>query len=148
MISNQNIQISIDELKAITKVELCVFDVYGKELASTCEEMNIEGGVITAFVASPADSQIMGEYHLLKVMEQEEVAYVVVAIGEDNYTVGRIAASQMKNLAAAYRDKIDRSSFLQNADGQSAFSGYLQQGKASTCGRCCLQGCFPDRTAG
>ncbi len=114
MISNQNIQISIDELKAITKVELCVFDVYGKELASTCEEMNIEGGVITTFVASPADSQIMGEYHLLKVMEQEEVAYVVVAIGEDNYTVGRIAASQLKNLAAAYRDKIDRSSFLQN----------------------------------
>ena len=116
MISNQNIQISIDELKAITKVDLCVFDAYGKLHASTWDVKEIDSDVVTAFATSPADSQVMGTHHLIKVMDQEEVLFVVVAtgIGEEKYTVGRIAASQLKNLAAAYKDRFDRNGFFQN----------------------------------
>lgn len=116
MISNQNIQVSIDELKAITKVDLCVFDVYGKLHASTWDVEEIDSDVVTAFATSPADSQVMGTHHLIKVMDQEEVLFVVVATGtgEEKYTVGRIAASQLKNLAAAYKDRFDRNGFFQN----------------------------------
>ena len=116
MISNQNIQISIDELKAITKVDLCVFDAYGKLHASTWDAEEIDSDVVTAFATSPADSQVMGTHHLIKVMDREEVLFVVVATGtgEEKYTVGRIAASQLKNLAAAYKDRFDRNGFFQN----------------------------------
>lgn len=116
MISNQNIQISIDELKAITKVDLCVFDACGKLHASTWDAEEIDSDVVTAFATSPADSQVMGTHHLIKVMDQEEVLFVVVATGtgEEKYTVGRIAASQLKNLAAAYKDRFDRNGFFQN----------------------------------
>ena len=116
MISNQNIQISIDELKAITKVDLCVFDACGKLHASTWDAEEIDSDVVTAFATSPADSQVMGTHHLIKVMDQEEVLFVVVATGtgEEKYTVARIAASQLKNLAAAYKDRFDRNGFFQN----------------------------------
>ena len=39
MISNQVIQNSIDELRAITKVDLGVFDVEGMKVAATTEEI-------------------------------------------------------------------------------------------------------------
>ncbi len=38
MISNQIIQTSIDELKAITKVDLCIYDITGSLVASTAKK--------------------------------------------------------------------------------------------------------------
>ena len=40
MISNQILQNTIEGLKAIARVELCVMDVDGKEVASTTVDMN------------------------------------------------------------------------------------------------------------
>ena len=39
MISNQILQNTIDGLKSIARVELCVMDVDGKEVASTAPDM-------------------------------------------------------------------------------------------------------------
>ena len=41
MITSQIIQTSIDELKAITKVDLGVYDLNGSEVASTMERDDI-----------------------------------------------------------------------------------------------------------
>ena len=43
MISNQVIQNSIDELRAITKVDLGVYDVEGMKVAATTEDIDISG---------------------------------------------------------------------------------------------------------
>ena len=52
----------------------------------------------------------------MKVHDDGELIYVIVAAGnsEDVYMVGRIAASQIKNLAIAYKDRFDRNNFIQN----------------------------------
>ena len=76
MISNQIIQTSIDELKAITKVDIYVFDLDGIKVAATTEDIEISREIITGFAASPADSQVVGGYHFLKVLDDSEVAYV------------------------------------------------------------------------
>ena len=60
MISNQIIQTSIDELKAITKVDIYVFDLDGIKVAATTEDIEISREIITGFAASPADSQVVG----------------------------------------------------------------------------------------
>ena len=39
MISNQILQNTIDGLKSITRVELCVMDIDGKAVAMTAEEL-------------------------------------------------------------------------------------------------------------
>lgn len=48
MISNQIIQTSIDELKAITKVDIYVFDLDGIKVAATTEDIEISREIITA----------------------------------------------------------------------------------------------------
>lgn len=116
MISNQIIQTSIDELKAITKVDLCVYDITGSLVASTAEKGSLSNGFVTSFAQSPADSQVIGNEHLLKVLDEGEVVYILVARGtsDDVYMVGKIAVCQLQNLIIAYKERFDRNNFFQN----------------------------------
>ena len=116
MISNQIIQTSIDELKAITRVELCVYDLSGVVLASTTEQFEIGKDMVLGFSNSPADSQVIGSSHLLKISDDGELLYILVAqgAGDEVYMVGKIAACQIKNLAIAYKERIDRNNFFQS----------------------------------
>lgn len=116
MISNQIIQTSIDELKAITKVDLCVYDLGGMALASTTDRIDIGVELIVGFANSPADSQVIGAHHLLKIQDEGELLYVLVArgAGEDAYMIGKIAVCQIQNLAVAYKERFDRNNFFQN----------------------------------
>ena len=103
MITGQIIQTSIDELKAITKVDLGVYDLNGSVVASTMERDDITTDLISGFAASPADSQVIGVHHLLKIRDEAELLYVLVARGmtDDVYMVGKIAVSQIQNLIIA-----------------------------------------------
>ncbi len=116
MISNQVIQTSIDELKNITKVDLCVMDLDGLVVATTFESSEISSDLITNFIQSPADSQIVGGYHMLKILEDGEVVYVLVAkgTGADAYMIGKVAVSQIQNLVIAYKEHFDKNNFFQN----------------------------------
>ena len=116
MISSQIIQTSIEELRAITKVDLCVYDVDGNAVAQTIEMTEINPTLITDFAQSPADSQVIGTHHLLKVLDEEEMVYVLVAKGsnDDVYMVGKIAVCQLQNLIIAYKERFDRNNFFQN----------------------------------
>ena len=116
MITSQIIQTSIDELKAITKVDLGVYDLNGSVVASTMERDDITTDLISGFAASPADSQVIGVHHLLKIRDEAELLYVLVARGmtDDVYMVGKIAVSQIQNLVIAYKERFDRNNFFQN----------------------------------
>ena len=55
MISNQILQNTIEGLKGIARVELCVMDVDGKEVAATMDMGNCSKPAVE-FASSPADS--------------------------------------------------------------------------------------------
>ncbi len=116
MISGQIIQTSLDELRAITKVDLFVYDLTGILVASTMDQAELTRELIVSFVNSPADSQVIGSHHLLKVLEDGDLLYVLVARGlsDDVYMVGKIAVCQIQNLAIAYKERFDRNNFFQN----------------------------------
>ncbi len=116
MISTQILTNCIEELRAITRVNLAVFDLNGAEVASTFECRELSGDVISAFVESPADSQVIGADHLLKIVDEGDLVYILVArgAGEDAYVVGRIAVSQIQQLLTAYKERFDRNNFFQN----------------------------------
>ncbi len=116
MISSQIIQTSLDELKAITKVDLAVYDLTGMIVATTMVQNDIGGNLIRGFVESPADSQVMGIHHLLKILDEGEILYILVAKGmsDDVYMVGKIAVCQIQNLVIAYKERFDRNNFFQN----------------------------------
>lgn len=116
MISNQVIQTSIDELRAITKVDIFIFDLDGARVASTTDEIGISRDIISSFASSPADSQVVGGCHFLKILDDGEIAYVLAARGgnDDAYMIGKIAVSQIQNLIVAYKERFDRNNFFQN----------------------------------
>ncbi len=116
MISSQIIQTSIEELKAITKVEFGVYDTGGNLVAGTMDMEKVDTGLVLGFAKSPADSQIIGAQHLLKVLDEGEVLYILVARGlsDDVYMVGKIAVCQLQNLIIAYKERYDRNNFFQN----------------------------------
>lgn len=116
MISNQIIQSNIDELKGITRVDFWVYDVEGNAIASTVQENLFDREILSAFMDSQADSQIVSACHFFKIFEDGDATYVLVAkgFGEDVYMVGKIAVCQLQNLMVAYKERFDRSGFFQN----------------------------------
>ncbi len=116
MISGQIIRTSIEELYAITKVNLCVYDLDGNVVAATFDTNNLQAGIVIDFIASPADSQVIGADHLLKIKDEGEVAYILTArgSGDETYMIAKVAVCQIQNLIIAYKEKFDRNNFFQN----------------------------------
>ena len=115
MISNQILQNTIDGLKNIARVEFCVMDVDGKEVASTTD-MSSNGKAAAEFATSPADSQEIHGYQFFKIFDDQQLEYVLVAGGadEDAYMVGKMAAFQIQNLLIAYKERLDKDNFIKN----------------------------------
>ena len=115
MISNQILQNTIDGLKSIARVELCVMDVDGKEVASTMD-MGSSSQAAVEFAASPADSQEIQGYQYFKIFDEQQLEYVLVAggSGEDVYMIGKLAAFQIQNLLVAYKERFDKDNFIKN----------------------------------
>ncbi len=115
MISNQILQNTIEGLKSISRVELCVMDVDGKEVAATMDMGNSAQAAVD-FASSPADSQEIQGYQYFKIFDEQQLEYVLVAggTGEDVYMVGKMAAFQIQNLLVAYKERFDKDNFIKN----------------------------------
>ncbi len=116
MISNQILQNTIDGLKAIARVELCVMDTDGKEVAATASDMESCAGAAVEFAASPADSQEIQGYRYFKVFDEQQLEYILIAggSGEDAYVLGRMVAFQIESLLVAYKERFDKDNFIKN----------------------------------
>ncbi|MCR4744770.1 MAG: helix-turn-helix domain-containing protein [Lachnospiraceae bacterium] len=116
MIANQLISSCIRELKEISKVDFAVLELDGTAIASTMESIDISPLSVRSFIDSTADSQVIGNYHLFRINDDEVTAYVLMASGAtDNvYLMGRVAVSELGHLMEAYKEKLDRNNFFQN----------------------------------
>ncbi len=116
MISNQILQNTIEGLKAITRVDLCVMYTEGKALATTINNADEYESAVLAFVESPADSQVLQGYQFFKVFDEHQLEYVILAKGDsdDVYMVGKIASFQIQNLLVAYKERYDKDNFIKN----------------------------------
>lgn len=116
MISNQVLQTTIDGLKNITRIDICVMDTEGKALATTINNVEEYEDAVMAFVESPADSQVLQGYQFFKVFDDHQLEYVILAKGDsdDVYMVGKLAAFQIQNLFVAYKERYDKDNFIKN----------------------------------
>ncbi len=115
MISNQILQNTLDGLKGIAKIDLCVMDVDGKEVASTRDFAECSKAV-AQFAASPADAQEIQSFQYFKIFDDQQLEYVLVVAGsgEDVYMIGKMVAFQVQNLMVAYRERFDKDNFIKN----------------------------------
>lgn len=116
MISNQILQNTIEGLKAITRIDICVMDTEGKVLAATINNADEYENAVLTFVESPADSQVLQGYQFFKVFDEHQLEYVILAKGDsdDVYMVGKIASFQIQNLLVAYKERYDKDNFIKN----------------------------------
>ncbi|MCD8122573.1 MAG: helix-turn-helix domain-containing protein [Clostridiales bacterium] len=116
MISNQILQTTIDGLKAITRIDLCICDTEGKVLSSTFPDAEQYESAIISFVDSPADSQVIQGYQFFKIFDENQLEYILLAKGgsDDVYMVGKLAAFQIQNLLVAYKERYDKDNFVKN----------------------------------
>ena len=94
MVSNQVLQNTIEGIKEISHLELGVMDSDGREVAVTAPVFANAAAAIPDFANSPADSQSAGPYQFFKVMDEQQLEYVIVVYGETDSSllIGRMAA--------------------------------------------------------
>lgn len=116
MISNQVLQNTIDGIKAIARIDLCVIDADGKLAAATFPQTSDCEAMALAFAESPADNQTIRGYQLFKIMDDEHMEYVLVAKGDDeeSFVIGKMAAFQLQGLLLAYKERFDKDNFIKN----------------------------------
>ncbi len=116
MISNQILQDTIEGIKGITRIDLCVMDTEGKVLASTLRDADEYEKAVLSFVESPAESQVLQGNQFFKVFDDNQLEYVILAKGktDDVYMIGKIAAFQVQNLLVAYKERFDKDNFIKN----------------------------------
>lgn len=115
MISNQILQSTIEGIKNISRVELCVADVDGKEIVST-QPMGDCVKAVGEFALSPADSQEIQGKQYFKIYDEQQLEYILIVggAGEDVYTVGKMATFHIQSLLVAYKERFDKDNFIKN----------------------------------
>lgn len=116
MISNQILQTTVDGLKEISRVDLCVIDAEGKVAAKTFDNVAECTADALVFIDSPADSQVVNGYQFFKVVEDGNLEYIILAKGttDDVFMLGKLAAFQIQNLLVAYKERFDKDNFIKN----------------------------------
>lgn len=116
MVTSQVLQKTLDELRTITRIDLCLLNIDGTMLVTTFSGTDLPEGSVSSFVNSAADSQDVQGYHFFKVYDNQNVEYILVARGnsDDAYMIGKVAVSQIQNLIIAYKERLDKNNFIQN----------------------------------
>ncbi len=116
MISNQILQSTIEGLKEITKVDLCVMDIEGKYLAGTRDKAEALARYVGDFAKTGEDIKVLRGYLLFKVYDDYQLEYILAVHGDDEEAkqVGKITVFQMQNLLVAYRERFDSDNFFKS----------------------------------
>ena len=116
MISNQILQNTIDGIKNISRVEMCVYDTDGNVASSTFDGGEEYRETVLDFVDSPAEHQEMKDFELIKINDENTLEYILLAKGNSNdvYMVGKMVAFQLQNLLVAYKERFDKDNFIKN----------------------------------
>lgn len=116
MISNQILQSTIDGLKAITRVDLCVLDTDGKVVASTYSENRECESIVRTFVESSLETQSVQGCYFYKIYDEYHLEYILMVYGvsEEAHTIGKLAVFQIQGLLVAYKERFDKDNFIKN----------------------------------
>ncbi len=116
MLSNQVLQKVIQDIRRISGLECGIWDASGGCLVMTSQRMRKLDADVQKFLQTSAlPRETAPDRDFFLVTDQEEPACVLVLSGESPHreAVGFMGVSQLANLLAAYREKMDKTRFIQ-----------------------------------
>ena len=116
MISNQILQETINGMKEVTGIDLCILDLSGRIVVTTMEITDALAQHAEEFADSMAESQVIDGFQYFKIFDDHRLEYILLATGlsENAYTVGKLAVMQIQNLLTAYKERLDKENFVKN----------------------------------
>lgn len=116
MISNQLLQKTLDELKAISDKDMAVFTTDGHTSASTSRNISIPSKEIPDFSESSREFREITGFQLFKVKEDMKVEYILAVKGSSSSTelVGRMVKYQLERMLSEYKEKFDKDNFIKS----------------------------------
>ena len=127
------IQSSLNDLKKITKAD---FSLYNKDLeiiASTSKEFRIDNRYLTAFADSEAESQSITGHVLFRFSGSSDETYILMVhsrggdVYMSDYTLGKIAVSEIMHLMNLKTTVVDKESFYRDALLGDILSGEISE---------------------
>jgi carbohydrate diacid regulator len=78
--------------------------------------MNNYGEDVVSFINSPADSQVVAGCQFFKILDENQLEYILLArgSGDDTFMVGKMVVFQIQGLLVAYKERFDKENFIKN----------------------------------
>ena len=116
MLTNVILQDALTSIQNVTKTELCVVSPDGKVVVQTGDAVKVRKADVTAFVQSAEEIKDFDDVIFFKVFDESQLEYVLAVEkkGEESTTVGKLAALQIGSLLEAYKEHLDKDSFIKN----------------------------------
>ena len=115
MITDRVIESCIEDVYRISGTELIVTDTTGRVIVKTGDINEPDRDSVCEFAKSGSELLEINNQTFIRVADDAETAFVLITNGVgDKIVCAKLTASELKNLVAAYTDKIDRNSFFQN----------------------------------
>ena len=116
MISNQLLQKTLDEMKAITEKDMAVFTTDGHMSAKTENEISVDVRKLLDFSESSREFKEVPDFLLFKVKEDSKDEYILAVKGTSSSSelVGRMVKYQIERMLSEYKEKFDKDNFIKS----------------------------------
>jgi carbohydrate diacid regulator len=116
MLFAQKLQNTLNEMRDITNMDFCLYDMQGKSKAFTYQPEEDFVSVLASFIESEEEKQSYEGCLLYKVIIDGEAEYVLAVSGSAEYAkvIGEMAVCQIRNLIISKSEQFDRNNFIQN----------------------------------
>ena len=112
----QVLQKCLNDWQAISQLDFCLLDSENRIYLSTCSRNLPAASRLESFRSSNAVSMAGAGCSLYKICESGDNNYILIVWGniENAATIGQLAVCQVESLFAAYAEKNDKNTFMQN----------------------------------
>ncbi len=116
MVSNQIVQNVLVEIATITDVSAAIYGSNGTCIASRGDMSGIDKSEIAAFILNGDAAGDNGGFYINRICQEGETEFIsVVKKGSENSLMSsKLIGVQMEGLLLAYKEKMDRDSFIKN----------------------------------
>lgn len=112
----QALQKCLNDWHSISQLDFCLIDSEDQIFISTCSRKLPSASRLEGFRSGNALSVAYSSCTLYKIQENSDGNYILIVWGsiEDTAVIGQLAVCQVESLFAAYAEKNDKNTFMQN----------------------------------